>query len=331
MIKKIFSAAAAAFVMFAFTGCSLTERDLVEKTYNTEVPPTMLFLGDSIAAGYGLEGYTSTDNYSCPDSYANILKKRYTAELSELCDHEMYNCAVSGATSSALLGLIESGDLDDKLSQSDAVVVSIGGNDMLHIMLDAFEKFGLSLENKTADFSDFNLMDALSSLFTLEDDIDTALTKFEENLKTISDELNSKTDGTIYIQTLYNPLETFTDIQMVVDFSNKKLDKFNDIIKSNSNGNYKVIDVAKDFEGKCDELTRIADLDIHPNEKGHTVIADAVDEAFRETGFTVTVQEYGEPHLTLSAIFLIIGGILAMLLVVMLIIPKMFKKYEGDK
>lgn len=330
MIKRIVSAVLAAFVMFTFTGCSLTERDLVEKTYDTEVPPKMLFLGDSIAAGYGLEGYTYTDNYSCPDSYANILKERYTAELSEICDHEMYNRAVSGATSSALLGFIESGDLDDELSRSDAVVVSIGGNDMLHIMLDAISKFGFSAENKTSDFSDFNLIDALSSLFTLEDDIDNALTKFEANLKTISDELNSRTNGTVYIQTLYNPLETFTDIQMVVDFSNEKLDRFNEIIKSNSADNYKVIDVAEDFKGKCDELTRIAELDIHPNEKGHAVIADAVDEAFRETGFTVTVQEYGEPHLTLTAIFLIIGGILAMLLVVILIIPKMFKKYEGD-
>lgn len=331
MIKKFSSAALAAFVMLISTGCSLTERDLIEKTYNTEVPPKMIFLGDSIAAGYGLEGYTSTDNYSCPDSYANILKERYTAELSEICSHEMYNEAVSGATSSALLGLLESGELDDELSQSDAVVVSIGGNDLLHIMLDAFSEFGLSLENKTADFSDFNLMDALSSLFTLNDNIDTALTKFEENLKQISNELNSKTNGTVYIQTLYNPLETFTDIQMVVDFSDEKLDRFNEIIKSNSADNYKVIDVAKNFEGKCNELTRIADLDIHPNEEGHAVIADTVDKAFRETGFTITVQEYGEPHLTLSAIFLIIGGILAMLIVVMLIIPKMFKKYEGDK
>lgn len=327
MIKKIISAALAALVMLTTTGCSLTKRDLEEKIYDTEIPPKILFLGDSIAAGYGLDGYSPDDNYSCPDSYANILNKRYASELPEIFEQKMYNCAVSGETSSTFLNLIESGKLDTELSQADAVVVSIGGNDLLNIILDSIRKFGLSAENKALDFSEFNIMDAISSLFTLEDDIDAALINFEENLQAISNELNSRTNGTVFIQTLYNPFESFMNIQMVADFSNEKINRFNEIVKSNSTDNYKIIDVAKDFEGKCDELTRIADWDIHPNEKGHTVIAGSVDKAFRETGFTVTVLEYGEPHLTLSAILLIIGGILAMLLVVMLIIPSMFKKY----
>lgn len=39
--------------------------------HEVNVPPNILVLGDSIAAGYGLEGY-SENRYSCA-SYANLL------------------------------------------------------------------------------------------------------------------------------------------------------------------------------------------------------------------------------------------------------------------
>ncbi len=104
--------------------------------------------------------------------------------------------------------------------------------------------------------------------------------------------------------------------------------QFNNIIKTNSADNYKIIDIATDFTGKCNTLTRIAEIDIHPNEAGHKVIAEAVDEVLTAEIYKYTTQIYGEPHLTTTAIILIAGGILAMLLVVVIIIPKLFKKYE---
>ena len=328
MLKKFFSAAIALFLPIVLTGCALTERDLVDKTYETNTPPRLMFLGDSIAAGYGLEGYTSNDNYSCSDSYANILDAKYTAALAETYSHEMQNFAVSGATSADLIELLKSGKLDSALAETDAVVVSIGGNDLLGNIYTIIESLGITPENQTINIDDIDILSLLGQIATLEENVQDSLTEFETNLKEIAVILNEKSEGDVYIQTLYNPLETFTDISLVTDFSESTLTEFNRIINDNSVNGYKVIDVAADFVGKCEELTRIGKIDIHPNEAGHKVIAEAVDEALTADTYTYTTQVYGEPHLTLTAILLIAGGILAMLIVVVVLIPKMFRKYE---
>lgn len=328
MLKKFFSAAIALFLPIVLTSCALTERDLVDKTYETNTPPRLMFLGDSIAAGYGLEGYTSTDNYSCPDSYANTLDAKYTADLAETYSHEMQNFAVSGATSADLIELLNSGKLDSALAETDAVVVSIGGNDLLGNIYPIISSLGITPENQTINIDDIDILSLLGQIATLEENVQDSLTEFEANLKEIMVILNEKSEGDIYIQTLYNPLETFTDISLVTDFSESTLTEFNRIINDNSVNGYKVIDVAADFVGKCEELTRIGEIDIHPNEAGHKVIAEAVDKALTSDTYTYTTQVYGEPHLTLTAILLIAGGILAMLIIVVVLIPKMFRKYE---
>lgn len=328
MLKKFLSAAIAFIIPLTFAGCSLTERDLVDKTYALNSPPRLMFLGDSIAAGYGLDGYTLQDNYSCPDSYANILDEKYTSDLAEICPHEMQNFAVSGATSSDLIELLTSGKLDSALAETDAVVVSIGGNDLLENIYPIISSLGITAENKEIDLSNIDVLSLIGQITTLEEDISNSLTGFEVNLKEIVSVLDAKTEGNVYIQTLYNPFENFTDISMVTDFTQTTIVQFNDIIKNNSADNYKVIDVAADFTDKSNDLTRIDEIDIHPNEAGHKVIAEAVDEVLTAETYICTTQIYGEPHLTLTAILLIAGGILAMLIVVVVLIPKLFRKYE---
>mgnify|MGYP003305587559 FL=1 len=328
MLKKFISAAITFIIPLTLTGCSLTERDLIDKSYELNSPPRLMFLGDSIAAGYGLNGYTLQDNYSCPDSYANILDAKYTADLSAICQHEMQNFAVSGATSVDLMELLNSGKLDSALAETDAVVVSIGGNDLLGHIFPIIDSLGITPENQSIDIAEIDIFTLLEQLNTLEEDVANSLIQFEENLKEIAVILNDKTAGDVYIQTLYNPFENFTDISTVVDFTESTLAEFNRIIEDNSAGSYKVIDIASDFKQKNGELTRISELDIHPNEAGHKVIAEAVDEALTADTYTYATQIYGEPHLTLTAILLIAGGILAMLIVVVVLIPKMFRKYE---
>lgn len=329
MFRKITSLLTSSVILFGFTGCSMVKRELVETEYNTEIPPKMLFLGDSIPAGYGLDGYTDSDNYNC-ESYPNILKEQYTAELSQICIHEMQNLAVSGATSDDLLDLIDSGKLDSALENTDAVVISIGGNDMLHIMFGLLSDLGMSAENRTIDLENINIISALGQLMTMSDEVDEALTDFETNIQEISAKLNEKTSGEIYVQTLYNPLETFTDFQILVDFSEEKIGRYNEIVRNNAN-DYKVIDVAEEFDGKCDKLTRIKQLDIHPNEEGHRLIAEMVDKSFRATGFSCTVQEYGPPRLTFIAIALIFLGFFALFLTFIIVIPNLFRKFTDKK
>lgn len=329
MFRQMTSLLVSAVILMGFTGCAMVKRELVEKEYQTEVPPKMIFLGDSIPAGYGLDGYTDSDNYNC-ESYANILKEKYKSELVEIIPHEMQNLAVSGATSDDLLDLIDSGKLDSALENTDAVVISIGGNDMLHIIFGLLADLGMSAENRTLDIENIDILSALGQLMTMDGEIDDALTGFETNIQEISAKLNEKTSGEIYVQTLYNPLETFTDLQILVDFSEEKIDRYNEIVRNNA-VDYKVIDVAENFNGKCDELTRIRQLDIHPNEEGHRLIADIVDKSFRETGFSCTVQEYSTPKLTFLAIALIFLGFFALFLIIVLVIPNLFRKFKEEK
>ena len=57
----------------------------------------------------------------------------------------MINKAVSGATSADFLELLKSGELDSDLKTSDAIVISIGGNDLLGILFDFLRVARISL------------------------------------------------------------------------------------------------------------------------------------------------------------------------------------------
>lgn len=293
MLKKITAALSAAMLTICLYSCSMKEPSEKETVHHTDVPPKMMFLGDSIAAGYGLEGYTSTDNYNCP-SYSNILKEQYQTELSGKCGHTMINKAVSGYTSDDLIKQIQSGGLDDDLRDCDAVVVSIGGNDLLGILLQIIGELGIdghgSFDAESIDFAG-----VVSSLLSMGEDADKALEQFDINIVTISEELNKRTEGTVFVQTLYDPLEELSKGGMIYQqagsFVDEKIERLNEIIAENAASGYRVIDVAADFKGKAQELTNIGSFDIHPNAEGHKVIAKAVDAAFRKVGFQYTASE----------------------------------------
>ena len=315
MNRRFMGAAAALLMVIPQTSCSFTARDLNEVRHDIQIPPTMLFLGDSIPAGYGLDGYSAEDLYKCR-SYANILCDRYGKELPEDCKEKMMNYAVSGAESSDLLELVESGKIDSELAESDAVVVSIGGNDLLGIMLGIIGKLGYNAETGTFDTGNIDIFTAASMLTSMGTEADAALDGFEENIVLIADAINARTDGQLYIQTLYDPLEYFDRFSSVTKFSDEKIGRFNDIIEEKSDGRYEVIDVAADFKGRADKLTNIRSFDIHPNAEGHEHIAEDVDAAFRRNGFSYTTEEYGEEYLTGAGYAAIAGGIAAVLAVI---------------
>lgn len=274
--------------------CSCKRLKVMEEvSVETNTPPKIVFLGDSIASGYGLDGYAPGDNYNCR-SYSNILKDKYLTELGENCRHIMVNDAVTGDNSSQLLDKLRSGSLDAALADSDAVVVSIGGNDMLELLFGIIHSLGYNETEQKFDVSEIDILSALTYISSLDSDIDTALVKFEKDLVQITDEIGSRTDGVIFIQTLYDPFEYFSKFKWLSDLSKEKLAKFNSIINENSERDgvkvYEVVDVASAFSGKCGTLTNISSYDIHPNLSGHAVIADIVDSAVKSHTYTYTMQ-----------------------------------------
>ena len=313
MLRKIAAAISAVSLLFCLTSCSLTEIPKTEITHQTEVPPKMLFLGDSIAAGYGLDGYTSKDNYNC-NSYSNILKEKYESELGDECGHIMINKAVSGYTSDDLIKQIQSGELDGDLKETDAVVISIGGNDLLGILLELLDDLGISKSGEF-DSDSIDFFGAATAFLGMDGDVNKALDKFSENIRIITEELHNRTDGKIFVQTLYDPLAYFDSFKIITDFSDEKIGELNSIIAGNAPENYTVIDVAADFKERSGELTNISKFDIHPNAEGHEVIAEDVDKAFRAAGFSYVTVEEGEKRLTGFGKKAILGGVICAILI----------------
>ena len=311
MIKKIIPIILAGALL---TGCSVTETETTETVHTVNIPPKMLFLGDSIPDGYGLDGYSAEDNSHCM-SYPNILEDEYREELKGVTDTKMINKAVSGDTTSDLINIIDSGEIDEYLRESDAVIVSIGGNDILRPIFEILS----NLKDKDSD-----LFSVAASIPNVSDKIDSALIVFEENLNTIAEKLDSKTDGKIYVQNIYDPTE-YIPVDIITDFTKKKINAINDIISSEAD-TYTVIDIYSQFTGKSGELTNMPEFDIHPNAEGHKLIANIVDEELRKSDFTYYTYE-SEEHISKFGIGLIGGSsALALIGIISLVIALKKKK-----
>lgn len=324
MLKKITSLLLVVLMLLTCGSCAgLTK--MVDVDEEVAVPPDIVFLGDSIAAGFGLDGYADDDLYNC-SSYANILAEKYGGELPEDCPHKMVNKAVSGATSADLLKSLKSGELDDVLAECDAVVVSIGGNDLLAILFKLLNKIGYNMESGELDFSDVDLISAALDVIGFESDIDYALEGFRNNLKDIALQLCAKTGGRIFVQTLYDPLEYFRKIKVLADLSDEKIDRFNDIVAACAvDGDellYTTVDVAGAFDGRCGDLTKISDFDIHPNAAGHEIIADKVDDAVRKFTYTYkkTVEVTDEDAVRNLILICAAAGVLMTAVIIIVIV-----------
>ncbi len=242
----------------------------------TDIPPNILFLGDSIATGFGLDGYS--DGKEKCRSYANQLAEKYSFELDGKCKTSMHNEAIDGQTSGELLEKLLSGTFDQQLRNADAVVVSIGGNDLLTVLWD-FIKDDLKIDSKNLKNNISEIIDSITSLGT---EIDERLSTFEANLTQIAVQINAKSDGVLVIQTLYNPFEDFEQAQ-VKNFVREKILALNSSIESHKNDDakYIVADVYSKLTGSAEKMTRIKQMDIHPNQAGHDAISECVDKTIR--------------------------------------------------
>lgn len=265
------------------------------KEISQNSPFQMTVLGDSIAAGYGLEGHDRENEpcYECA-SYANTLAEKYGL----IPGTTYFNDAVSGATTSDLIKALDNTEILKHLNRSDTILISIGGNDLLQVLWSAFgSENGMIQENDDGSGYTFNAAQILSVLSTLGDNVDAALEGFEQNFNTIIDKIrNSNPGALVIVSTLYDPFQGSETFKPVTEISSDALKRFNAIIKDNatdSDGNtrYIVADVAGSFGGKEAELTNIADFDIHPNAAGHAEIAALLDTEISSHTFTTWVLD----------------------------------------
>lgn len=196
-----------------------------------------LALGDSITAGYGVES-----PFSFPSLYAAFLR-RHDPDLHVL------NCGVNGLTTGGLLNLLQTNqNLRYSVTQASLITLTIGSNDLLHLIGNPNQIMGTSLEH--------------------------TLRTMGQNLALIGDvlrQLNPK--ATIKVATLYNPLpagpyaQYFGQAQGVLDKANAMI-----VTWAKRYGAGPVY-IEREFRGK--ERLLIGQDYVHPNAAGYQVMAKA--------------------------------------------------------
>ncbi len=318
MFKKIISFAVSCVIAVscAATCFAETKMEIVKK--DLTAPQKLVFVGDSIAAGVGLDGYNGTGS-NPPSCYASILKEKYFKEIDGACEFIMKNEAVSGDTSSDLLEKLQSGSLDASIYGSNAVVISIGGNDIMGPALDFLtQDLNIKSEQDVKNF-DTSTLASPATLAKINDKLNIIsenLSRFKSNLENIISTIRAKSNGVIIFQTVYNPLDSNKSIAILSETIGGKINELNNIIingakDENGNERYLVCDVFSAFAGKSKEYTNINKYDIHPNAEGHKVISELVDKQIKTQKYTfeelVEVKDSPKQKMSTTKIYVTVG------------------------
>lgn len=319
MLKKLLSLiCSAAIAAAAVSSFRVSAEDYEIKTVERHEPDSMLILGDSIASGYGLEGYDAGDNKST---------NNYGAQLAEsygLTNDTYRNFSVDGLTSSELLESLENGIYDDYLS-CELIVISIGGNDLLDVLFDSENGIASIIDFSEISTGNFNFLSKLTSsdfqelASKVSSSADEAIENYGANLDNIISYIKEhNTQAQIIVQNLYNPMNT--RIKAIDNLYESKISDINEII--NQSDNCFIADIYTPFSES--ETNLIQNDFTHPNSSGHAVIYNAVCSCIAENCIfydeykvSTTVVEVApeKSHLNqyFTAIF-IFGGLIVIIL-----------------
>lgn len=201
-------------------------------------------LGDSIAYGCGLK---DKDNYS------------YGALVCGANDYTYSNHAENGDTTY---------DLNDKLTHNPEIISDVDSADIISISIGGnnLRKGGIVSMAVTGIFGNYKRIDSVTA-------------DFYENFCLAIDTIRSiNPDAELLVQTLYNPQ---TDLlQGIYQYAIDKLNSYIELAAAEKT--FTVVQVDDAFAGKADEY--IQDDIIHPNEKGHYVIATEYLKVLKDMG-----------------------------------------------
>lgn len=260
-------------ILAVLTACVVSAMIIVSGTAAAEEGRALVVLGDSIASGFGLDGYASGNNYSASDSFANQLGTSYS---------DYQNFAVDGRTSGELLAALADENISKALGGADTVVVSIGGNDFLQPMIAALTD--LIMENTDLikslqggeNFDAENYLDIMREytevITTAAKSVDTD--EIGKNLEGILGGISGlNPECQTIILTVYNPFDGVAGMELIDVVAREKLAELNnEITAAAEKFGADVADVYTAFKGHSVEYTNISSMDIHPNQSGHAVI-----------------------------------------------------------
>lgn len=221
---------------------------------------TYVALGDSIAAGYGLDGYSSEEEVPPPDSYQAIVAK--------FLKTKPFNYAVSGDDSTDCIDILSSGIADDTLSKADIITISIGSNDLLKPFIEIVKQTPVN-----------SLIIQLKNNKTLHEKAQAFSEKFNEILSLLK---QKAPQAEIYVTNIYNP---FNNVMILGESADTYIKEINKAFNMNSD-NYTLIDLytlfkKKNFTNVQFDISNLSNinLDPHPSKEGHREIATAIIDA----------------------------------------------------
>lgn len=253
-------------------------------------PESLTIIGDSIASGYGLEGYNAGDKYTV-SNYGKLLKDRYG--ISDDC---YFNYAVDGETTDGLISKLESGAYDEGISSSDVIVISIGGNDLLDVIIgensavfqDTDLEAFLNGEVNIAQLLKGTDLKELAAQMTA--DAQEQLVIFYQNMPKIAKIIAEKNpDALVVLQTLYNPMNS--GVEIIDNLYGQAISSLNLGIEGMEG--CVVADVNKAFAESDKDLIQ-SDF-THPNAEGHKLIFETVRDVIDESFASEVVEKPDEP------------------------------------
>lgn len=269
-IKKILLLILASSLMASVVLCPISAAEADE-----EKPKTLLALGDSLTTGYGLENYQyGGDPYLC-NSYINMIARALGLEGGKT----YINRAVNGDRSADLARLLPG--LESEIKAADLIIITIGGNDLLSTLPAIASK--LSGQNVTDSADAIRIIaatpaDAYAALAAdpaFTEQFAAIIAGLESNLKTITSFIREKAPhARVVFLKQYNPLGGIPDFAAADEFASRLLGSINSTLEAVcTTYGFEVVDAPSVIDHNALELTNIRQLDIHPNEKGHTEIA----------------------------------------------------------
>lgn len=254
----------------------------------------VLLLGDSITYGYGLEGTRDT----CA-SYGNQLRDYLGLDAGSF-----QNAAVNGDTSSDLLALLPS--LDSRVKAADLIVISVGGNDLLHIMWDAaaavlnLTSVSAAELKKVMEDSD-KVQKFIEQLTPAK--ISQTISKYSVNLSAIISLIRSSNpDAEVIFLAQYDPFTGVPGLEALTKVAAGAIPMLNMMMQNAvAVGKCTYLDLYTPFTGHAVEWTNILEFDIHPNTTGHKQIFEIL-KAYLETKAPAVTEEVTTEAVTTEAV-----------------------------
>lgn len=301
LLKKLLSFALAFFLVISFIPNEIKAAN--EKNY--------LALGDSISTGYGLS------------------QNGFVDQITDKYGYNLTNKADNGETSQSLLDKLNSNSLKSDIEDADVITLTIGGNDLMNAFYDFLaEKYNASaqkdyngekikeilMDDNDAEYSAVIMTAMLNiSSFQSSTQATNALSNFEENLNDIISYIETNNpDAWVIITTQYNPYKFLPQqgkdepgmeetLELINTSFEQGVQQLNQVIKNvnTSSSTFAVADVYERFndaeKNPCnatyDIKERKLNLDFHPNEYGHGLIADMVSGKIEEIQYAIDQDE----------------------------------------